>query len=386
MKINLLVISSAALLMASCGTKSSGGGESVEIVFDYDKNYPQSELTLSDVADVEYIQIGTADDFLMSGSVNAKGKETYVSDNFILKKDMNQLYMFDRQGNPIRKIGRQGNGPGEYNYLQTFVGVDEAADEVFIHGGQQKILVYGLDGTFKRALEMEIPGYISDMTLLNGEEIICLNNRRKEDEAPYYTISRQDGRLLRELPIEFQLPYAHDRDGRMAYSNFFQNENGVTLFELRSDTIYRISPQNEIIREMVDVTKYSSPGELYGPDNAQFLPMIETDKYLFGTVLCSPWITPDVVDKYYVYDKEQKQWFTLKGEGAQTAFSGYAAINGQINLWRGDRAVNAGYIAHYFSPIALKENRDKWQSEKLSALVDAAKDDDNSILMLIRFK
>jgi hypothetical protein len=250
----LILLFFVCALTVSCGAGGERGGEVV--VFDYKANYPQSELTLADVADVEFIRIGKSDDFLMAGRVNAKAGETYVSDKFILKKDNDQLFMFDRQGNPIRKIGIPGRGPNEYPYLQYFVGVDEALSEVYIYGGTQKLLVYGLDGGFKRAIDTETPGFLSGMELLNDTEIICLDNMRG---GGFYTISREDGKRLRDIPVTFSLPYAHDPNGRMAYPNIFRNANGTTLFELRTDTIHRITPRGELVPTIVDVLTAGPP-------------------------------------------------------------------------------------------------------------------------------
>jgi hypothetical protein len=373
----LLVILFASTLMA-CGRGGGAGGG--VIVFDYKTNYPASDLTLADVADVEFIPIGTSDDFLMSGRTNAKAGEAYVSDQFVIYKDNDQLFMFDRQGNPIRKIGRAGRGPGEYSYFQHFVGVDEALDEVYIYdGGADNLLVYSLTGDFKRDVKIETNAYLGGMQLLGDEEIICYDKMRDEG---FFTVSRQDGKIVRKFPIDL-IPYAHDPDGRMAYPNLFANENGMTLFDLRTDTIYRIATEGELIPTLVDITKYPSPSELYGPDNAQFLPLFETERYLIGSVLCSPWITPEVKAKNYVYDKRKNQWFTLAGEGD---FSGIGAINGQVNIPRSARTLNPGYATILLQPGNLLENRDQWESEELEAVLKGVTEKDNPILMLITFK
>ncbi len=360
----------------SCGTRGTGGEA---VVFDYKADYPASDLTLADIADVEFIPIGKSDDFLMSGSSNAKAGETYVSDQFVLKKDRDQLFMFDRQGNPIRKIGNVGRGPQEYPWMQHFVGVDEKAGEVYIYGDSQKLQVYGIDGVFRRTIETKTPGFLEAMSLLNEEEIVCLNNR----EGGFFTISRQDGKKLRDLPISFPLPHALDPGGRMAYPNILHNKSGTTLFELRTDTIWCVSPRGELRPSVVDVTKYPSPDELYGPDNAQFMPMAENDKYIVGSILCSPWITPDVKERHYIFDKGQKQWFTL-GEGGD--WFGYETINGNISIPRVATTLSPGYAAWFLQPVNLLENRDKWRSPELEKILEGVAEDDNPILMLVKFK
>ncbi len=375
-----------AATLASCGGRrggARGGAGTFEdvIVFDYKENYPASNLTLADIADVEYIPIGKSDDFLIAGRSNAKGMNTYVSDEFILTNDNNQLFMFDRRGNPIRKIGTVGRGPNEYTNIHHFVGVDEALGEVYVNDGSEKVLVFGLDGVFRRSIETETSTFLSGMQLLNDEEILCFDNKRDG----IYTVSRQDGRKLRDMPVTLPLERQVDRQGRMAYPTILPHEGGLTLFELRTDTIWNFSAGGGLRPKIVDVTRYPSPNELYGPDNAQFLPMVENDKYIVGSVLCSPWITPDVESGQYMYDKEQKRWFTLdKGRDDWYVFD---LVSGKINLGRNMLTLNPNYAAVFINVVNVTgEHRDKWQSPELEKVLEGVAEDDNPIIMLVKFK
>jgi hypothetical protein len=373
----------ALIVVTACGTRRSGvgGAGSFEdvIVFDYKENYPNSELTLADIADVEYIPIGKSDDFLISGRSNSHGMNTYVSDEFILTNDNNQIFMFDRQGNPIRKIGMVGRGPNEYTNIHHFVGVDEALGELYVNDGSERVQVFGLDGIFRRTIDTETNSFLSGMQLLGDKEILCFDNKK----SCIYTVSRQDGRKLRDMPVTLPLERKIDREGRMAYPTILPNEGGLTLFELRTDTIWHFSADGTLRPVMVDVTRYPSPDELYGPDNAQFLPLIENDKYIIGSILCSKWITPDVKERQYIYDKGQKQWFTL---GESTDWSGFELISDNINFPRFVKTQTPGYIAWFLQPVHLLENRDKWQSEELEKILTRGiAEDDNPILMLVKF-
>ncbi len=218
------------------------------------------------------------------------------------------------------------------------------------------------------------------MQLLNDEEILCFDNRNDG----IYTISRQDGRRLRDMPVTLPLEFQPDREGRMAYPNIIPHDDGLTLFDLRTDTIWNFSAGGGLRPKMVDVTRYPSPNELYGPDNAQFLPLIENDKYIIGSVLCSPWITPDVKAGQYIYDKEQKQWFSL-GDGGD--WLGYETISGRIRIPRVATTLSPGYVAWFLQPLNLKEeHRSKWKSPELEKILEGVADDDNPILMLVKFK
>jgi hypothetical protein len=377
------LVATIITLGACNGRRGVGGAGTFEdvIVFDYKENYPKSKLTLADIADVEYIPIGKSDDFLIAGRSDAKGMNTYVSDEFVITNDNNQLFMFDRQGNPIRKIGLVGRGPQEYTNIHHFVGVDEALGEMYINDGSERIQVYGLDGVFRRTITTEGNRFISGMQLLNSEEILCFDNRRDG----IYTISREDGRKLRDMPVTLPLEYQHDREGRMAYPNILPHERGLSLFDLRTDTIWNFSAEGGLLPKMVDVTRYPSPAELYGPDNAQFLPMIENDKYIIGSVLCSPWITPDVTAGQYIYDKEQRRWFTL--DAGDDDWYIFNLLNGHVNLQRGMLTLTPGYAAAFINNVNVTgEYRGRWKSPEFEKILEGVAEDDNPIMMLIKFK
>jgi hypothetical protein len=61
-------------------------------------------------------------------------------------------------------------------------------------------------------------------------------------------------------------------------------------------------------------------------------------------------------------------------------------INDRINIPRSARALNAGYAVHLLQPLSLLENRDKWQSDELEAILEGVAEDDNPIVMLVKFK
>ena len=388
-KLLILVAALVAINLVSCGGQNKkkigarGGAGTFEdvIVFDYKRNYPKSKLTLADIADVEYIPIGKSDDFLMSGDSNSHGMSTYIGKTFVLTADDNRLMMFDRAGKPIRTIGTIGRGPNEYTNLHHLVGVDEALGEVYINDGTERIQVYGLDGAWRRTINAQINGFISGLQLLNDEEILCFDNQRDG----VYTISRQDGSMLRHMPITLPLEFQLDRHGRMSYPNILPEEDGLNLFDLRTDTIWNFSAGGGLRPVIVDVTRYPSPEELYGPDNAQFMPMIENDKYIIGGVICSHWITPDVKARQYLYDKKQKKWFELdKGEDKWFVND---LVSGYIHIPRSALTLNAGYAAVFISPVNMMgENRGKWRSEEFAKVLEGVAEDDNPIMMLVKFK
>lgn len=97
--------------MQGCGQAEKPGAL---LTVDVKADYPEKEMTLQDIMDVEYIPLETTDEFITQGSVMA------VGDKFILVKNYandGDIFVFDRKtGKGLRKINRKGQGAEEYAY------------------------------------------------------------------------------------------------------------------------------------------------------------------------------------------------------------------------------------------------------------------------------
>ena len=80
-------------------------------VIDMGKEYPEKELVVQDLFDVEYVPLETSDEFVTQGEV------LDISEHFVAVKNWNNdgnLYLFDRQnGRGVRCINRRGQSGGE---------------------------------------------------------------------------------------------------------------------------------------------------------------------------------------------------------------------------------------------------------------------------------
>ena len=107
---NILLQSSAAFTIASCDEANKPASDLITV--DVTADYPEKELVLQDIFDVEYVPLETTDEFVTKAMVKA------VSDHYVLTsnwgKDGN-LYLFDRTtGKGIRVINRFGQSGEEY--------------------------------------------------------------------------------------------------------------------------------------------------------------------------------------------------------------------------------------------------------------------------------
>lgn len=110
---NLVVVLSV-LLLGGC----TGGNDAPEEVRSYDLLNIKEEMTLkfSDlVEDIRIVPLESGSDFLIPDS------DYLISDKYIITLNKDAIHQFDAQtGKHIRLLAVAGNGPREFNYLNSF--------------------------------------------------------------------------------------------------------------------------------------------------------------------------------------------------------------------------------------------------------------------------
>jgi hypothetical protein len=99
--------------------------EIIDIVAGISKS--TEEMYLSEVAeDIDFVPLETTDECVIG-----REPKLFFSDKYILVYDGQQkaIFLFDKNGKYLRKIGNRGQGPGEYLYPSHF---DLSGDRLFI--------------------------------------------------------------------------------------------------------------------------------------------------------------------------------------------------------------------------------------------------------------
>ena len=119
-----IILSFIVILIASCTDTDTA---THIITVDVSKQYPEKNMLVEDIAEIEYIAPETKDNYLFSYVLD-------ISENFIIGGNHveNSFIFFSREtGKPVSKINRYGNGPEEYNLAAASV-YSEKDDEFFI--------------------------------------------------------------------------------------------------------------------------------------------------------------------------------------------------------------------------------------------------------------
>ncbi len=230
------------LALAGCGTGERSNQDIITV--DVEKNYPEKKIRLQDAFDVEYVPLETNDEFITKAIVKAVSEHYIVTTNW---GDDGDIFLFDREtGEGIRKLNRKGQSGEEY-LMPTDCVIDEAKGELFVLDYQRRtILVYDLEGNFKRSLESPSENLYFD-NLANFDDSRLIADTKVDLHQGIALLSKQNGSVTREFwtPASQELtPVITEGEYTVVpqYYTIFQAKEGWELVNPSSDTIFHYTP------------------------------------------------------------------------------------------------------------------------------------------------
>ena len=381
-KFCMIFISSFLMIFLSACLENKQADDFVTI--DVTANYPLKELILQDFMDVEYIPLETTDSILCSGSVWHVGENLILATNHA--SDGN-IFLFDRKtGKSIRKINHKGQSGEEYTSALGFV-LDEENDELYVSDTYaRKIVVYDLEGNFKRRISWEDDYMFGEIFNFDKEYLICLNidNPTVRSTESFVLISKQNGHVIEKIQIPFKdkksiiiRTPADDSGMYYAYAPSTSHPlipyfNNYVLAEYSADTVYQYTPNGAM-----------------GPIIAR-IPSVQTlnpEVFLFPTLFTDRYYFVEAVEKTMefnatdiVYDKQENKLFRYKvynGDYSykQEAFLKSRPLNSKIPT---SQFLEAWELVEKYKEGKLKG--------KLKEIASNLEEDDNPVIMLIKHK
>jgi hypothetical protein len=225
---------------------------------DLSKNYSEKKITLQSIADVEYVPLETTDDVLLGNT-----GLFYVSDNYILVRNSREggVFIFNRSGKIISHFNHKGEGSQEYRSNSGVV-FDEKNEEVFVldFPSTARIQVYSIDGNHKRSLQYSENLRISAAYNFDEETILAYDEnglfQENYSETPYLLLSKADGRILSSLDIKLPVRYSNrfvretTVNGQSTFAPvmiYFSNNRhfgqNFVIADMSSDTIYQLTKE-----------------------------------------------------------------------------------------------------------------------------------------------
>ena len=369
--------------LASCGGKQQSPNDIITV--DVNASYPEKELILQDFMNVEYIPLETTDEFITQGVVKAIGKKHIVAINWINDGD---IFIFDRNGKGLRKINRRGQSGEEYSMIADII-LDEDNNELFVLNNiAKKILVYDLNGKFKRSFKFADRSNYTNTFNYDSENLICHKGylpMMETEQSAHIIISKYDGSITKEIEIPYeriQSTTIDFKDGRHVRPNNYLTipfNNNWVIYRSSSDTIYNHSLDDNTITPLLVRTP-----SIHSMNPQVFLfPTAITDRYYFMNVTKKEF-NPEIAGGFprtdLVYDKKEKKLFkyTLYNNDYRNKKEVHFFSKPANNKILTCQLLNAANLVDAYENGELKG--------KLKAIVAELDEEDNPVIMIIKHK
>ena len=364
------------LYLLCSGCTSEKGNVSNYIQFKINASYPEKEIHLEEVVDIEYLQIEFDEYFLFSETPAIITKNIIIICRYIA----GDILIFSRIGKPLSKFNHKGNGPREYTYIEKLL-YDESSDELFIKSAN-KILVFSSSGEFKREIKLlnmsirEIFNYDSKTLLLYDDYNLY--------PSPFVIISKEDGRVVDSIEIpkgkEIELfVMRQDRANILiapAY-HIVKYNDGYLLTDFSIDTVFYLSNEKELSPVLVRKPSMQSMDPVIYLNS-----FVEAGNYEFVSAITVKNENNQLPRTYLMRDKKTgliyRQKITFNDyKGKEVTLSPETIVNTQDNRF--------GFINLDLTELQDANHENKL-SGRLKELVDKSDEDGNDIYMLLHFK
>lgn len=357
------------------------------VVVDVNADYPEKKIKVQDFADIEYVPLETTDSFITQGLIQDIGKKYIIVVNYI--NDGN-IFVFDRNtGKGLKVINHLGQGGEEYTTISEVV-LSETSNEVFVSDYfARKVLVYDLNGTFKRSFPTEDQNYYNTLSNYDADNLWVFkhasSNPSMEDEKSCHAlISKEDGRVVKEIkvPVDKIETVVLKKDGMtitVGFSSAIASADSWGIARMSSDTIYHYDEDglSPVITRTPSIHSMEIQKFLYltaETDNYYFLQTMEKD---FDMEKKNGFEKQD-----YMIDKRDNQIYVpvvLNGDFTdekEMAIGEHAIVS--------DRNIFAYRLVEAADLVESRE--DGTLGDKLKSIASTLDEESNPVLMILKNK
>lgn len=349
------------------------------IRFDTNKSYPQKEIYLQDICEMDYIRI--------EDSVMITGRPRLITDSLIIYSNSEgELILYDMEGNFVRKFCHAGSGPGEYPYIGKVV-YDSYA-KLLIVSHNHEILYYTLEGEFIKSLSIDNQYFLWEIKDYNEQYLLCNNNLSLT--SAYVFVSKKTGEIVDSINLKLKAPISPsisvEQNGMTftysaKYYNLVNAREGFLLSNISADTFYCLNKQKEIkpvLTRIPSIHEQATPILI----NA----WIETVPYYFLSTVekkYDPNTDEGFTQSYFMIEKEGQNIYVPKILNRDIEDSYIEldplAIERTWDARKGILVLNAEELLEAYKKGKIK-------SQKLIDIVKNMKEDSNPVLMFMTFK
>ena len=363
---------------------SEQGNENDLILFDVKASYPEKEIQIEDVANIEYLQLEVNEEFLFNDVPTI-----ITTDKIIIgQRSTGEILVFSREGKPLSKFNRQGNGPEDYPAIRQLI-YNETSDELFVLL-PNKIIVYSILGEFRRSIPFLKETNINSIVSFDAKTLLLYDGNNKYP-SPFTFISKADGSVIetvdtpRDKNIITYIVKQEINNNVLASMtvlfapayHFVRYNDGYLLTDFAIDTVYFLSRAKELSPILARKPAIQSMDPVVYLNS-----FINVSNYEFVSAVTVKNENNQLPRTYLMRDKKTgsvyRQKITLNDyKGRQVTLSPETIENTQ------DSKLGLIVLALVELQAANSENK---LSGRLKELVDNSDEDGNDIYMLLHFK
>lgn len=239
-----------ATLFAVCSSCTQPKSDLAYI--DTTQNYPEKDILLTDIADIDYLYLNSDDDdYLYNGTICCITKTTII----VYDYTAGNILFFAKNGTPKSRFNRKGQGPEEYVNARS-VFYDEATDDVFVYT-MNYINVYSSTGQYKRKITLPQDMIIGSIMSFDEQSFIFydlgVEAKRFSGELDpgadntnyFYRISKTNGEVLDAIEVPYVPLFLGINLGGQRIpgrtKRLVESPEGVLLCSPETDTIFLYS-------------------------------------------------------------------------------------------------------------------------------------------------
>jgi len=386
--------------MSCTGHKSIDVADGV-IQFNPTRDYPEIDLNLSDIADVEFVQLKDSDSAFIFQPFFTYN--TYIGDSCIIvgnytPRDFSSfgIYRFDRRGNFLNKISGYGRGPGEFASLAKMSVESDSCILLFSlqEGKIMKVNSYGEHlGTWF------LPRGHSEVQLLGNSAIIYdrlsryinSSGRLVERGAPLKAFDLSTAKVSDLLNNECLNNAIQDNTKGFSnpkfltggYPNLIRTKDGLYLASVKFDTVYFINKDLRVMPKIC-IDKTEIPGEYY-----TLLPIVDTRDYiLLRDVYGGEHKYEKGKRNYYIFLKNENKIYKIRNDyiyDNEIEYSSIFFMMDKLALSAIHISLNYNIFSIYFTYGSIKDSYNEIPNT-IKPLFDTIAEDDNPLLAIVKFR
>ncbi|MCZ2612876.1 6-bladed beta-propeller, partial [Bacteroides fragilis] len=163
-----------------------------------------------------------------------------IKDNryYIVDEGVPAVFSFDEEGHLLHKIGKKGQGPGEYREIYDAV-IKEKENAVYMLSPFGSLYVHSLDGKFIKEIELPTRANYQLIEELESKYFVTWTLPASESDNCISVISKESFKNVKEfwhVPPVFTIlnskPF-YNYEHKVYFSNPYQNE----VYEVRTDSL-----------------------------------------------------------------------------------------------------------------------------------------------------